>query len=47
MLDNESYDLLEAQSLRFQRDYVDIYSIGWGPTDDGTNVEGPGPLTTR
>ena len=45
MLDGEITDLVEAQSLRHARDYIDIYSISWGPKDDGKTVDGPGPLT--
>lgn len=47
MLDGEITDLVEAQSLRHARDYIDIYSSSWGPEDDGKTVEGPGPLTKQ
>ena len=45
MLDGEITDMIEAQSLRHNRDYIDIYSSSWGPEDDGKTVDGPGDLT--
>ena len=47
MLDGEITDLVEAQSLRHARDHIDIYSISWGPEDDGMTVDGPGTITKR
>ena len=47
MLDGEITDMIEAQSLRHNRDYIDIYSSSWGPEDDGKTVEGPGLLTEQ
>uniref|UniRef100_A0A7M5X1B5 P/Homo B domain-containing protein n=1 Tax=Clytia hemisphaerica TaxID=252671 RepID=A0A7M5X1B5_9CNID len=47
MLDGEITDMIEAQSLRHNRDYIDIYSSSWGPEDDGRTVEGPGLLTEQ
>lgn len=44
MLDGEVTDTVEAQSLGFNRQYIDIYSASWGPDDDGNTVEGPGYL---
>ncbi|XP_078485730.1 furin-like protease kpc-1 isoform X2 [Ciona intestinalis] len=44
MLDGEVTDRVEAHSLNFAQDRIDIYSASWGPDDDGETVEGPGPL---
>ena len=41
MLDGSVTDLLEAEALTYNNQYVDIYSASWGPTDDGKTVEGP------
>ena len=41
MLDGEASDQLEADSMSFNRQYVDIYSASWGPTDDGKTFGGP------
>lgn len=40
MLDGEVTDRVEARSLGYHRDYIDIYSASWGPDDDGNTVEG-------
>ncbi len=45
MLDGDVTDIVEAQSLSFRPQYVDIYLASWGPKDDGATLEGPGPLT--
>ncbi|KAK1884381.1 Proprotein convertase subtilisin/kexin type 5 [Dissostichus eleginoides] len=45
MLDGDVTDMVEAQSLSFRPQYIDIYSASWGPEDDGATLEGPGPLT--
>lgn len=45
MLDGDVTDVVEAQSLSFRPNYVDIYLASWGPEDDGATLEGPGPLT--
>ena len=37
-------DAVEARSLSFNPDHVDIYSSSWGPNDDGKTVDGPGKL---
>uniref|UniRef100_A0A3P8ZHH6 P/Homo B domain-containing protein n=1 Tax=Esox lucius TaxID=8010 RepID=A0A3P8ZHH6_ESOLU len=47
MLDGDVTDLVEAQSLSFRQQHIDIYSASWGPEDDGVTVEGPGPLARR
>ena len=44
MLDGDVTDIVEAQSLSFRPQHVDIYSASWGPEDDGRTVEGPGTL---
>ncbi|XP_077478698.1 proprotein convertase subtilisin/kexin type 5 [Stigmatopora argus] len=43
-VDGEVTDMVEAQALNFRPQHVDIYLAGWGPEDDGTTVDGPGPL---
>ena len=35
---------LEADALSFKNDYIDIYVSGWGPSDQGNAIDGPGPL---
>lgn len=45
MLDGEVTDAIEARSLKFRSNYIDIYSVSWGPEDDGKTVDGPGDLT--
>ncbi|THD27233.1 Neuroendocrine convertase [Fasciola hepatica] len=40
-------DLIEAAAMGYARDLVDIYSASWGPTDDGTTVDGPRNQTMR
>ena len=45
LLVGEPTDFQEAEALQFRNDIVDIYSSSWGPYDDGTRLEGPGPLT--
>ncbi|KAM4634072.1 proprotein convertase subtilisin/kexin type 5 [Polymixia lowei] len=44
MLDGDVTDMVEAQSLSFRPQHIDIYLAGWGPEDDGATLEGPGPL---
>ena len=40
-------DLIEANSMSYKPDLIDIYSASWGPTDDGRTVDGPRNLTMR
>ena len=47
MLDGRVTDRVEAESLSLNPQYIDIYSASWGPSDDGTTVEGPGVLATQ
>jgi hypothetical protein len=47
MLDGIVSDSVEASSLSYNPNYIDIYSNSWGPNDDGATVEGPGPLTQK
>ncbi|XP_068699747.1 neuroendocrine convertase 2-like isoform X1 [Montipora foliosa] len=35
----------EAEALKFNRNYIDIYSNSWGPEDRGFEVKGPGNMT--
>uniref|UniRef100_A0A4W3K9N4 Neuroendocrine convertase 1 n=2 Tax=Callorhinchus milii TaxID=7868 RepID=A0A4W3K9N4_CALMI len=47
MLDGMVTDAIEASSIGFNPQHVDIYSASWGPNDDGKTVEGPGRLAQR
>ncbi len=47
MLDGSVSDAVEAASLSFNSDYIDIYSSSWGPDDNGEIVEGPGYLAEK
>uniref|UniRef100_A0A6J0SNP4 Proprotein convertase subtilisin/kexin type 4 isoform X1 n=1 Tax=Pogona vitticeps TaxID=103695 RepID=A0A6J0SNP4_9SAUR len=47
MLDGTVTDIIEAQSLSFRPQHVDIYSASWGPEDDGKTVDGPGVLASE
>jgi len=40
-------DAVEAESLSFNPQHIDIYNAAWGPADDGRTVRGPGPLTYK
>ncbi|CAL8104047.1 unnamed protein product [Calicophoron daubneyi] len=40
-------DLIEAAAMAYARDIIHIYSASWGPTDDGTTVDGPRNQTMR
>uniref|UniRef100_A0A8C3AYQ3 Proprotein convertase subtilisin/kexin type 5a n=1 Tax=Cyclopterus lumpus TaxID=8103 RepID=A0A8C3AYQ3_CYCLU len=45
MLDGDVTDIVEARSLSFRPQHIDIYLASWGPEDDGATLDGPGPLT--
>uniref|UniRef100_A0A915PEJ1 P/Homo B domain-containing protein n=1 Tax=Setaria digitata TaxID=48799 RepID=A0A915PEJ1_9BILA len=47
MLDGKVTDRIEAEALSYNINHIDIFSISWGPADDGKTVEGPGLLTQR
>uniref|UniRef100_A0A224XK28 furin n=1 Tax=Panstrongylus lignarius TaxID=156445 RepID=A0A224XK28_9HEMI len=47
MLDGDVTDAVEARSLSFSPQHIDIYSASWGPDDDGKTVDGPGELAMR
>jgi len=47
MLDGPVDDAIEAGSLGWNNQHVDIYSCSWGPDDDGKTYDGPGPLTAK
>lgn len=47
MLDGKATDALEASSLGFQLQYIDIFSNCWGPKDDGKTFGKPGPLAAK
>src|SRR5690606_22059843 len=42
-----STDANEASALSYQRQVIDIYNNSWGPSDSGTVLGGPGPLTSE
>ncbi|XP_045548741.1 proprotein convertase subtilisin/kexin type 6 [Salmo salar] len=46
MLEGDVTDMVEAPSLSFRQQHVDIYSASLEPEDDGRTVEGPGPLAS-
>ncbi|XP_025829565.1 furin-like protease 1 isoform X2 [Agrilus planipennis] len=47
MLDGDVTDAVEARSLSYNPQHIDIYSASWGPDDDGKTVDGPGEFATR
>lgn len=47
MLDGEVTDAVEAGSLSWKPEHIDIYSSSWGPDDDGRTVDGPGMLAKK
>lgn len=47
MLDGEVTDAVEASSLSYNNQHIDIYSASWGPDDDGRTVDGPASLTKQ
>ncbi|VDL59765.1 unnamed protein product [Hymenolepis diminuta] len=47
MLDGTITDRVEAESLNFNQNYIDIYSGSWGPDDTGRIYEGPGRLASE
>ena len=38
---------MQSASLSFNFQLVDVYSMSWGPNDDGVTIEGPGPMTNH
>ncbi|KHJ94752.1 convertase P-domain protein [Oesophagostomum dentatum] len=40
-------DAIEGDSLAYKSDRIDIYSVSWGPRDDGRSAEKPGPLAQK
>lgn len=47
MLDGDVTDAVEARSLSFNPNHIDVYSASWGPDDDGRTVDGPGELAAK
>ena len=47
MLDGKATDALEASSLSFNSQLINIYSNCWGPKDDGKTFGKPGPLAAK
>lgn len=37
-------DINIANALTYRNDIVQIYSNSWGTRDDGSSVDGPGPM---
>ncbi|KAL3316961.1 Proprotein convertase subtilisin/kexin type 6 [Cichlidogyrus casuarinus] len=46
MLDGKITDRVEAETLLFNSNHIDIYSGSWGPEDEGEVFEGPGQLAS-
>lgn len=40
----DSTDYIEAHSLSYRNDYIQVYSNSWGPSDNGFIVDKPGSL---
>ncbi|XP_052348612.1 neuroendocrine convertase 1-like [Oncorhynchus keta] len=47
LLDGTVTDSMEATSLTFNNDFIDVYVCCWGPRDDGQEMAGPGTLTQK
>eukprot|EP00063_Salmo_salar_P080826 XP_014055661.1 PREDICTED: uncharacterized protein LOC106604993 [Salmo salar] len=47
LLDSTVTDSVEATSLTFNNDFIDVYVCCWGPRDDGQEMAGPGTLTQK
>ncbi|XP_051780631.1 PC3-like endoprotease variant B [Erpetoichthys calabaricus] len=47
LLDGPVTDSMEASSLTYNNDFIDIYTCCWGPKDNGMKLAGPGKLTTK
>ena len=43
----DNTDIDESDALAWQSNVIHIYSNSWGPSDDGIEVSGPGPLMQR
>ncbi|VDL79940.1 unnamed protein product [Nippostrongylus brasiliensis] len=40
-------DAIEGDALAFKADEIDIFSVSWGPKDDGRSAERPGSLAQK
>ena len=47
MLDGVVTDAVESRALSYRRDYVDIYTVSWGPSDDGETFDEPKDMTRK
>ncbi|XP_014666816.1 PREDICTED: furin-like [Priapulus caudatus] len=47
MLDGDVTDAVEAMSLSYNPQHIDIYSASWGPDDDGKTADGPARLARK
>lgn len=43
-MDGTVTDIQEATALSRHIDTVDVFTASWGPTDDGTKIDGPNRL---
>eukprot|EP00118_Oscarella_pearsei_P003550 m.14742 g.14742 ORF g.14742 m.14742 type:complete len:772 (+) comp25958_c0_seq1:2639-4954(+) len=41
MLDGLLTDAVEANALSYRQQHIDIYTVSWGPSDNGRTLEGP------
>ena len=41
MLDGLLTDATEANALSYNQQHIDIYTVSWGPNDNGQTLEGP------
>ncbi|XP_036395461.1 PC3-like endoprotease variant B [Megalops cyprinoides] len=47
LLDGAVTDSMEATSLTYNNDFIDIYTCCWGPKDNGMEMAGPGRLAQK
>ncbi|XP_078401724.1 PC3-like endoprotease variant B isoform X2 [Cetorhinus maximus] len=47
LLDGRVTDALEAASLTYNNNYIDIYCCCWGPKDNGKKLDGPKTLAKK
>ena len=47
MLDGPVSDSVESKSLGLNPQHIHIYSVSWGPEDNGKTVDGPGRLAKQ
>jgi len=47
MFDDPFTDAIEAASFSYKPQYIQIYSVSWGPDDNGRTVDGPRKLASK